>query len=72
MQELLQQTADILNKKYGAISDRWYSVKDGQLRWDNDHCGGPLSQDAIFDLLGSGSEPIKFFQSVSRNNEQRV
>jgi len=59
--ELLQQVCDMLNKECTFQSwSKWYTVKDGQIHWQNEDCGGVLDDTAIFELLGSGKEPFKF------------
>ena len=60
-EKLLQQVCDILNKECTFQSwSKWYTVKDGQIHWQNEDCGGVLDDTAIFELLGSGKEPFKF------------
>ncbi len=60
-EKLLQQVCDMLNKECTFQSfSKWYTVKDGQIHWQNEDCGGVLDDTAIFELLGSGREKFQF------------
>ena len=58
---LLQHVCNLLNEQCTFQSfSKWYTVKNGQIHWQNEDTGGLLDDTAIFELLGSGKEPFKF------------
>jgi hypothetical protein len=51
--DLLQHVCNLLNEQCTFQSfSKWYTVKDGQIHWQNEDTGGALDETAIFELLG--------------------